>query len=73
MKATPSVAKATASKQESPRIDGPVTAGQESDINSPGLSQEQIKARAFTSTQVMTEILEHDKNTYSFRHWGINE
>jgi hypothetical protein len=70
MKATPSAKKAADSKHEPPKITAPSkTQGDES----VGLSAEQLKDRAFSSSRVMTEILERDRNTYSFRHWGINE
>ncbi len=70
MNATPSVAKATVSKQIIPGTASPTKDRREPQR---GLSPEELKARASTSTKVMTEILDRDKRTYSFRHWGINE
>ncbi len=37
------------------------------------LTAEQIRARASTTTQVLSEILEREDNTYYVHHWGINE
>ena len=73
MKATPSVAKATASEQMVPSTAGPEQDRRKPQVELLGLSPEGLKDRAFTSTHVMTEILERGKHTYSFRHWGINE
>jgi hypothetical protein len=70
MKATPSVARTTAPKKTAPRVDGPAS---HSAIESLELSPDQLNDRAVTSTRVMADILEQDKKTYSFRHWGINE
>jgi hypothetical protein len=73
MKATPSVAKATVSKQIVRRTIDPAKAPPEPQVEALGLSPEGLNARAFTSTHVMTEILERDTRSHSFRHWGINE
>jgi hypothetical protein len=70
MKATPSVARATVPKKTAPRADGPAS---NSDTEFLELSPDQLNNRAVTSTRVMADILEQDKKTYSFRHWGINE
>jgi hypothetical protein len=73
MKATPAVARKTGSKQAVPRTGSPDQDQQEPQVESLRLSPDELKDRAFTSTQVMAEILAHNKRSSSFRHWGINE
>jgi len=72
MKSTPLAVKATAPKQTA-SVTGPDKVRLEAATESLELSQERLRDRAYTSTQVMEEILERDKRSYSFRHWGINE
>jgi hypothetical protein len=73
MKATPSVAKATASKHMVPMAIGLAKDPREAQDETLGLSAEALKARAFTASQVLTQILESNRSKNSFRHWGINE
>jgi hypothetical protein len=72
MKATPSVVKTTAAAQLVSKT-GPGKTRREPAIESIELSQEKLRDRAFSSTQVMDEILGRNNHSYSFRHWGINE
>jgi len=37
------------------------------------ISRERIMAGASTTTEVLSEILQHHKRAESVRHWGINE
>jgi hypothetical protein len=73
MKATPAVARKIGSKQAIPRIGSPDQDRKEPQVEALKLSPDELRDRAFSSTQVMAEILGHNKASYSFRHWGINE
>ena len=72
MKATSSVVQATTPQQKVSRAVADQTVHEPS-LEALALSQESLRQRASISTQVMDEILEREKRTYSFRHWGINE
>lgn len=69
MKATPRVAKVTLPAQNL-SMSAPNSVPRE---EAPELSPEKLRARAFSSTDVLDEILNHDGHSHSFRHWGINE
>jgi hypothetical protein len=72
MKATPAAVKAAAPEQMALRADADQTV-REPSVQAFELSQESLRERASVSTQVMDDILERDRYSYSFRHWGINE
>jgi hypothetical protein len=73
MKTTSSVHKTAPSKQLSSIADASAAHPPEPPVQSLGLSPDQLNDRAFSSSKVMNEILERDRDSYSFRHWGINE
>jgi len=71
MKTNPSIAKATTSAK--PVV--PITPEYEAEdaLESLDLSPDRISDRASTTTTVLSEILERDEASYSYRYWGINE
>jgi hypothetical protein len=70
MKKNPSVAKAI-----DPAKPVHATPGDEAedDLESLNLSPDSLADRASTTTSVLSEILERDERSYTYRYWGINE
>jgi hypothetical protein len=73
MKTNASIARATDPAQQTQRITAQEKAADKSRVDSITFSPEGITNRAFTTTTVLTEILEREEKTYHSRHWGINE